>query len=106
MLSGNRSGISANVAVVDFLNIEGPGPLPETDIIDSGIWKLETKLRKNATLRNVYYKRMLDYIQRGQMEFIDTGKEQEGTFYWPHHAVSKGKTEIHKMADLFRRILT
>ena len=32
ILSGNRSGISANVAAVNFLHLQSPGPLPETEI--------------------------------------------------------------------------
>jgi hypothetical protein len=32
IISGNRSGISVNVAAVNLLNLEGPGPLPETEI--------------------------------------------------------------------------
>jgi hypothetical protein len=34
---------------------------------------------------------MLDYIQRGQVQVVDPDEKQEGTFYLPHHAVSKGK---------------
>ena len=34
---------------------------------------------------------MLDYMQRGQVEVVDPDEKQEGTFYLPHHAVSKGK---------------
>jgi hypothetical protein len=40
VLSGNRSGISVNVAAVNFLHLEGPGPLPETEI--KRFWELET----------------------------------------------------------------
>jgi len=52
---------------------------------------LETRLRKNAKLRHVYYTHMLDYMQRGQVEVVDPDEKQEGTFYLPHHAVCKGK---------------
>jgi hypothetical protein len=52
---------------------------------------LETRLRKNVNLRHVYYTHMLDYMQRGQVEVVDQDKKQEGTFYLPRHAVSKGK---------------
>jgi hypothetical protein len=38
-LSGNRSGISANLAAVNFLHSEFPGPLPETEI--KSFWDLE-----------------------------------------------------------------
>ena len=31
-LSGNRSGISANVAAVNFLHLEGPSSLPGSEI--------------------------------------------------------------------------
>jgi hypothetical protein len=34
---------------------------------------------------------MLDYMQRGQVEFVDQVEKQEGTFYLPHHAVCKEK---------------
>ena len=40
ILSGNRSGISVNVAAVNLLNLERPGPLPETEI--KRFWDLET----------------------------------------------------------------
>jgi hypothetical protein len=40
ILSGNRSGISVNVAAVNFLRTEGPGPLTETEI--KRFWDLET----------------------------------------------------------------
>jgi len=30
-------------------------------------------------------------MQRGQVEVVDPDEKQEGTFYLPHHAVSKGK---------------
>jgi hypothetical protein len=40
ILSGNRSGISVNVAAVNLLNLEMPGPLPETEI--KRFWDLET----------------------------------------------------------------
>jgi hypothetical protein len=40
ILSGNRSGISVNVAAVNFLCTEGPGPLTETEI--KRFWDLET----------------------------------------------------------------
>jgi len=61
---------------------------------------LEARLMKNEKLRHVYYTHMLDYIQRGQVEFVDPDKEHEGTFYLPHHAVSKGKR-----GDTKRRII-
>jgi len=38
ILSGNRSGISANLTAVNFLHSEVPGPLPETD---QTFWALE-----------------------------------------------------------------
>ena len=157
ILSGNWSGISANVAAVNFLYLRSPGPLPETEIKrfcdletigitshqdkgwntkDSAVFQafhdslktedsrrvvslpkqenitlttnrqnsknrfssLETRLRKNAILRHVYYTLMLDYMQRGQVEVVDPEEKQEGTFYLPHHAVSKGKQE-DKMAN-------
>jgi len=40
ILSGNRSGISLNVAAVNLLNLERPGPLPEREI--KRFWDLET----------------------------------------------------------------
>jgi len=40
ILSGNRSDISANVAAVNFLHLQSPGPLPETEI--KRFWDLET----------------------------------------------------------------
>jgi hypothetical protein len=39
ILSGDRSGISANAAAVNFLQLEPPGPLPETEI--KRFWDLE-----------------------------------------------------------------
>ena len=54
---------------------------------------LETWLRKNANLRHVYYTHMLYYVQQGQVEVVDKDEKQEGQFYLPHHAVSKGKRE-------------
>ena len=62
---------------------------------------LETRLRKNANLRHVYYTHMLDYMQRGQVEVVDPDEKQEGTFYLPHHAVSKGKQEDIKWRIVF-----
>jgi hypothetical protein len=32
MHSGNRSGVTVNVAAVNFLHLDGPGPLPESEI--------------------------------------------------------------------------
>ena len=52
---------------------------------------LETRLKKNANLRYVHYKHMLNYMQRRQVYVVDPDEKQEGTFYLPHHAVSKGK---------------
>jgi hypothetical protein len=40
ILSGNRYGISASVTAVNFLHLENPGPLPETEI--KSFWDLET----------------------------------------------------------------
>ena len=40
ILSGNPSGISANVAAVSFLHLQSPGPLPETE--KKRFWDLET----------------------------------------------------------------
>ena len=40
ILSGNRSGISANVAAVNFLHLENPSPLLETEV--KRFWDLET----------------------------------------------------------------
>jgi len=40
ILIGGRSGISANVAAVNVLHLENPGPLPETEI--KQLWNLET----------------------------------------------------------------
>ena len=40
VLCGNRSGISVNVAVVNLLQLEGPCPIPETEI--KRFWDLET----------------------------------------------------------------
>jgi len=40
ILSGSRSSITANVAAVNFLHLENPGPLPETEI--KQFWNLET----------------------------------------------------------------
>jgi hypothetical protein len=150
ILSGNRSGICANVAAVNFLHLQRPGPLPETEIkrfwdletigitshqdkgwntkdstvlqafhdsfktedsrrvvslpkmenvtlptnrqnMENSFRLLETRLRKNAKLRHVYYTHMLDYMQRGQVEVVNPDVKQEETFYLPHHAVSKGK---------------
>jgi hypothetical protein len=51
---------------------------------------LEIRLRKNANLRRVYYTHMLDYTHRGQVE-VDPDEKQEGTFYLPRYAVSKGE---------------
>jgi len=45
ILSGNRSGISANVAAVTFLHPENPRPLPETDI--KRFWDLDDWHHKN-----------------------------------------------------------
>jgi len=131
ILSGNRSRITANVAAVNFLHLEYPGPLPETEI--KQFWNLETigitahqerewkskdsnfvrdfhdsfrtegvrrvvslpkkenatlptnqqnaekrfrslatKLKRNANLLHVYYTLMRDYVQRGQVEVVDT----------------------------------
>jgi hypothetical protein len=39
ILSGNPSGISANVTAVNFLHLENPGPLPEIEI--KQLWDLE-----------------------------------------------------------------
>ena len=61
---------------------------------------LETRLRKNANLRHVYYTHMLDYMQWGQVEVVDPDEKQEGTFYLPHHAVSK-----YKQGDIKWRIM-
>jgi len=33
---------------------------------------------------------MRDYVQRGQVEVVDTEERQGRTFYLPHHAVLKG----------------
>ena len=52
-------------------------------------------------MRHVYYTHMLDYIQRGQVEVVDSVEEQGGTFYLPHHAVSKGKREDTKWRIVF-----
>ena len=152
IVSGNRSSISANVAAVSFLQLEIPGPLPETEIKrfwdletigikvhqdkgwgtkDSSVLQpfhgsfrtensrrvvslpkkenitlptnrpnaenrfrsLETRLKKNSNLRYVYYTHILDYMQRGKVEVVDPDEKQEGTFYLPHHAVSKGNEE-------------
>ena len=160
ILSGNRSGVSTNVAAVNLLPLESPVPLPETEIKrfwdletigitphqdklwdtkDSAILQafhdsfrieenrrvvslpkkgdvplpnnrqnaetrfksLETRLKKNADLHHVYHTHMLDYIQRGQVEVVGPGKEQEGTFYLPHHAVSKGKRGDTKWRIVF-----
>ena len=150
ILSGNLSGISANVAPVNFLHLENPGPLPEREI--RGFWDLETigitanrekewntkdpkvlqafhdsfgressrravslpkkqditlsinrknadnrsmslekKLIKNAKVCYSYHTNMLDYALRGQVEVVNPDEIREGTFYMPHHAVSKGK---------------
>jgi hypothetical protein len=62
---------------------------------------LETKLRKNANLRHNYYTYMLDYIQCGQVEEVEPGEEQGGTFYLSHHAVSKGKRGDSKWRNVF-----
>jgi hypothetical protein len=62
---------------------------------------LETKLRKAADLCHVYYTHMLDYTQRGQVEVVEPGEEQGGTFYLPHHAVSKGKRGDTKWRIVF-----
>jgi len=62
---------------------------------------LEIRLRKNANLRHVYYTHMLDYMQRGQLEVVGQNKKQEGTFYLPHHAVSKGKGGDTKWGIVF-----
>ena len=147
ILSRNRSCISENVAAVNFVHLENPGPLPETEI--KRFWDLETigftahqdkewdtrdstllqafhdsfrredsrrvvsvpkngnvtlptkphnaeyrfksleiRLRKNGNLRHVYYTHMLDYMQ---VEVADQDEKHEGTFYLPHHAVTKGK---------------
>jgi len=131
-LSGNRSGISANGAAVNFLHLKNPGPLPQTekkqfwnletigitahedrewnynvlrDIHDSFItevgWRvvslpkkenvtlptnqqnaekrfrsLATKLKGNSNLRHVYYTLMWDYVQRGQVEVVDTEERE------------------------------
>jgi len=40
ILSGSRSGNTANVAAVNFLHLENSGPLPETEI--KKFWNLET----------------------------------------------------------------
>jgi hypothetical protein len=40
ILSGNRSGTSVNVAAVNLLNLERPGPLPETEM--KSFWDLKT----------------------------------------------------------------
>jgi hypothetical protein len=40
VLSGNGSGISINVIAVNFLHLQGPGPLPETEI--TRFWDLVT----------------------------------------------------------------
>jgi hypothetical protein len=40
ILSGNQSNILASVMVVNFLHLENPGPLPETEI--KRFWDLET----------------------------------------------------------------
>jgi hypothetical protein len=62
---------------------------------------LETRLRKNANVSHVCYTHMLDYMQRGQVEVVDPGEKQEGTFYLPHHAVSKGKRGDTKWRIVF-----
>ena len=62
---------------------------------------LETCLGNNANLRHVYYTHMLDYMQRGQVELRDQDEKQEGTFYLPHHAVSRGKGGGTKWRILF-----
>jgi hypothetical protein len=43
---------------------------------------------------------MLAYIQRGEVEVVDPGEEQMGTFYLPH-AVSKGKRGDTKWRIVF-----
>ena len=155
ILSGNRSGISASMTAVNFLHLENPGPLPETEIkrfwdletigitahqdkgwdakestvlqafhdsfktensrrvvslpkkenvtlptnrqnAENRFKSLETRLRKNVNLRHVCYTHMLDYMQQERVEVVDQDKKQEGTFYLPHHAVSKGKGEDTK----------
>jgi hypothetical protein len=48
---------------------------------------------------------MLDYMQQEQVEVVYPDEKQEGTFYLPHHAVSKGK-EGDKMANRVSCILT
>ena len=40
VLRGNRSVISANVTAINFLHLERPGPLPETEI--KRFWDLKT----------------------------------------------------------------
>jgi hypothetical protein len=76
-------------------------PLPSNEQNAKNRFKsLEKKLSKNANLRHVYYTHTLDYV-RGQVEVVDPGKEEEGTFYLPHHAVSKGKREDTKWRIIF-----
>jgi hypothetical protein len=52
-----------------------------------------------------YHTLMLDYILWEQVEAADQDKKQEGTFYLPHHAVSKGKGGGDKVANRIRCIL-
>ena len=44
---------------------------------------------------------MLDYIQRGKLDVVNSGEEQEGTFFLPHHAVSKEKCQDTKWRIIF-----
>jgi hypothetical protein len=68
---------------------------------DNRFKSLESRLRKNAKLSHIYYTHMLDYIQRGQVEVVDPGKEHGDLFYLPHHVVSKGKRGDTKWRIVF-----
>jgi hypothetical protein len=160
MLSGNRSGISANVAVVNFLQLENPAPLPETEIKrswdletigitahqdkewntkDSNILQafhdssrtesfrrvvsvskenitlptnrqnanrsrsLETKLKKNAKLRYVYYTDMRTTFKGDKLRSsIQT--RQEGTSYLPHNPKANEEKQTGESCLMHSRI--
>ena len=52
-------------------------------------------------MRHVYYTLMRDYVQRGQVEVVDTEERQGRTFYLPHHAVPKGRLGETKWRIVF-----
>ena len=82
-----RTGDSRTVVSLPKENITLPTNQRNAE---SNFKLLETRL-KNANLRYVHYKHMLNYMQRRQVYVVNPDENQKETFYLPHHAASKGK---------------